>query len=81
MTRGVSTTSGTHGRIEEERKPLNGAELLIQTVRKHGIKVCFANPGTTEMFLVGALDTAPVGGGRVRAVLGLHETVCVRILL
>ena len=29
---------------------------------------------TTEMFLVGALDTAG-GGAQVRPVLGLHETV------
>jgi len=34
--------------------------------------VCFANPGTTEMWLVAALDTQR----SVRAVLGLHETVC-----
>ena len=33
--------------------------------------MCFANPGTTEMWLVDGLSKSPV-----RAVLGLHETVC-----
>lgn len=36
-----------------------------------GVDVCFANPGTTEMWLVDGLSKSPV-----RAVLGLHETVC-----
>ena len=34
--------------------------------------MCFANPGTTEMPLVAALDAEP----RMRAVLGLFEGVC-----
>lgn len=37
-----------------------------------GVDVCFANPGTTEMHLVAALDEEP----GVRAVLGLFEGVC-----
>jgi thiamine pyrophosphate-dependent acetolactate synthase large subunit-like protein len=37
-----------------------------------GVEVCVANPGTTEMWLVGALDKTPA----IRPVLGLHETVC-----
>lgn len=51
---------------------MNGAESLMRTAREAGIEVCFANPGTTEMQLVAALDV--VGG--VRAVLGLFEGVC-----
>jgi acetolactate synthase-1/2/3 large subunit len=51
---------------------MNGAESLMRTAREAGIEVCFANPGTTEMQLVAALDA--VGG--VRAVLGLFEGVC-----
>jgi acetolactate synthase-1/2/3 large subunit len=50
----------------------NGAERLIRTARALGIELCFANPGTTEMPLVNALDR--VGG--IRAVPGLHENVC-----
>jgi acetolactate synthase-1/2/3 large subunit len=51
---------------------MNGAESLMRTAASAGIEVCFANPGTTEMPLVTALDT--VSG--VRAVLGLFEGVC-----
>ena len=51
---------------------MNGAESLIRTARAAGIDVCFANPGTTEMPLVVALDAAP----GIRAVLGLFEGVC-----
>jgi acetolactate synthase I/II/III large subunit len=51
---------------------VNGAESLIRTVASAGVDVCFANPGTTEMHLVQALDD--VGG--IRPVLGLFEGVC-----
>ncbi len=51
---------------------MNGAESLMRTAVAGGIEVCFANPGTTEMPLVAALDA--VGG--VRPVLGLFEGVC-----
>ena len=36
-----------------------------------GVRVCFANPGTTEMWLADSLTRSDV-----RAVLCLHETVC-----
>ena len=51
---------------------MNGAESLMRTARDAGIDVCFANPGTTEMPLVVALDA--VSG--IRPVLGLFEGVC-----
>jgi acetolactate synthase-1/2/3 large subunit len=51
---------------------MNGAEALIRTALSAGIEVCFANPGTTEMPLVAALD----GVDGMRAVLGLFEGVC-----
>ena len=51
---------------------MNGAGCLIKTAKDFGIEVCFANPGTTELLLVDALDT--VGG--LRPVLGLFEGVC-----
>jgi acetolactate synthase-1/2/3 large subunit len=51
---------------------MNGAESLLRTALAAGIEVCFANPGTTEMPLVAALDA--VNG--MRAVLGLFEGVC-----
>jgi acetolactate synthase I/II/III large subunit len=51
---------------------MNGAESLIKTAVDSGVEVCFANPGTTEMPLVAALDS--VSG--MRAVLALFEGVC-----
>lgn len=50
---------------------MNGAEVLVQTLYKSGVEVCFANPGTSEMQLVAALDGLP----KIRAVLGLFEGV------
>lgn len=51
---------------------MNGAESLIRTAIGAGVTVCFANPGTTEMPLVAALDSVP----GMRPVLGLFEGVC-----
>lgn len=51
---------------------MNGAECIIKAAKDSGVEVCFANPGTTELPLVVALDT--VGG--IRPVLGLFEGVC-----
>ncbi|MGH7840446.1 MAG: acetolactate synthase large subunit [Candidatus Binataceae bacterium] len=51
---------------------MNGAESLIRTALAAGVEVCFANPGTTEMPLVAALDAS----AGMRAVLGLFEGVC-----
>jgi acetolactate synthase-1/2/3 large subunit len=51
---------------------MNGAECTMKAAKESGIEVCFANPGTTELPLVVALDT--VGG--IRPVLGLFEGVC-----
>jgi acetolactate synthase-1/2/3 large subunit len=51
---------------------MNGAEALIKTAVDCGIEICFANPGTTELPLVAALDR--IAG--IKAVLGLFEGVC-----
>src|SRR6202795_2022862 len=51
---------------------MNGAESLIRTAIAVGVEVCFANPGTTEMPLVAALDSAD----GLRPILGLFEGVC-----
>jgi len=50
---------------------MNGAESLARTLAACGIDTCFANPGTSEMHFVSALDR--VTG--LRCVLGLAETV------
>lgn len=50
---------------------MNGAESLLTTLVACGVEVCFANPGTSEMHFVAALDRAP----GMRTVLGLFEGV------
>ena len=55
-----------------EDAPATGAEALLRALAEGGVEVAFANPGTTEMWLVGALDKIPA----IRPILGLHETVC-----
>ena len=50
---------------------MNGAEALVATAISQGIEVCFANPGTTEMPLVVALNSVP----GLRSILCLHENV------
>jgi acetolactate synthase I/II/III large subunit len=50
---------------------MNGAESLVRTLVAAGVDVCFANPGTSEMNFVAALDK--VEG--LRPILGLFEGV------
>ncbi|GAA4539875.1 acetolactate synthase large subunit [Pseudonocardia xishanensis] len=48
-----------------------GAAVLLGTLADAGVTTCFANPGTSEMHLVAALDAEP----RTHAVLTLFEGV------
>ena len=50
---------------------MNGAKSLVETLLKSGIDTCFANPGTSEMHFVAALDQS----AGMRCVLGLQENV------
>jgi len=50
---------------------VTGADVLIKALANAGVEVCFANPGTSEMQLVAAIDGEP----RMRAILGLFEGV------
>jgi acetolactate synthase-1/2/3 large subunit len=45
---------------------MNGAESLVRTLLASGVDTCFANPGTSEMHFVAALDRAP----------GMHCVLC-----
>ena len=56
---------------EAASKRMNGAESLVRTLVAGGVEVSFANPGTSELHFVAALDK--VEG--MRCVLCLHETV------
>lgn len=48
---------------------MNGAQALLSTLVSNGVEVCFANPGTSEMHFVAALDAVP----QMRGVLTLFE--------
>ena len=50
---------------------MNGARSLLSTLVDAGVDVCFANPGTSEMHFVAALDDVPA----MRGVLCLFEGV------
>lgn len=56
---------GTNGKM-------TGAEAVIRTAAAAGIEACFANPGTTELYLVKALDECP----SIRSILAVFEGVC-----
>jgi acetolactate synthase-1/2/3 large subunit len=48
---------------------MNGAEAVLRTMADSGVSLCLANPGTSEMHMVAALDEVP----QMRAVLCLFE--------
>ncbi|HBB85170.1 MAG TPA: hypothetical protein DC031_18350, partial [Sulfitobacter sp.] len=52
-------------------KEMNGAESVVRSLHAGGVEVCFANPGTSEMQFVDALDRTKL----MRCVLGLFEGV------
>jgi acetolactate synthase-1/2/3 large subunit len=55
----------------DPEQAMTGAEALVSTLADHGVAACFANPGTSEMHLVTALDHEP----RIHSVLCLFEGV------
>lgn len=57
--------------LAETGAQFSGADHLVASLAGAGVGVCFANPGTTEMAFVHALDRMP----GMRAVLGLFEGV------
>ncbi|WP_424340707.1 thiamine pyrophosphate-binding protein, partial [Henriciella sp.] len=50
---------------------MTGADALVATLADNGVDACFANPGTSEMHLVTALDRET----RINSVLCLFEGV------
>ncbi|WP_290560538.1 acetolactate synthase large subunit [Aestuariivita sp.] len=60
------TSSQDHG-----TPAMNGAESVVRSLHAAGCEVCFANPGTSEMQFVDALDRT----GLLRCVLALFEGV------
>jgi acetolactate synthase I/II/III large subunit len=56
---------------DEAAQSLTGAEAIIGSLAECGVTACFANPGTSEMHLVTALDHEP----RIKSILCLFEGV------
>jgi acetolactate synthase-1/2/3 large subunit len=67
----VTTTEPTGVGADDPADTMTGAESLLRTLVASGVEVCFANPGTSEMHFVSAIDR--VEG--MRPVLGLFEGV------
>ena len=57
---------------ENSPKTMTGADALVAVAVASGVEVCFANPGTSEMHLVGALARRP---DELKSVLVLHENI------
>src|SRR3954463_10099866 len=62
---------GRIGRRGGRGRAMNGAGGGLRTRAASGVRVCFANPGTSEMHLVAAMDRVP----EMRGVLTLFEGV------
>ncbi|NYI01204.1 acetolactate synthase-1/2/3 large subunit [Cupriavidus plantarum] len=70
-TKTVSVNDGVTSGREATQGSMNGAESLVKTLLACGVDTCFANPGTSEMHFVAALDRIP----GMHCVLGLFEGV------
>lgn len=71
----VSTFSRARLAMRDDKDPsktMSGADALVDVAIASGVEVCFANPGTSEMHLVGALSRRPED---VKSVLVLHENI------
>ena len=64
-------SDASHEPVPAADPTTNGARALIRTLVDAGVDVCFANPGTSEMHFVAALDEVP----EMRGVLALFEGV------
>ena len=67
----MSSARAGVGPAPSAKGAINGAESLVRTLVAGGVEVCFANPGTSEMQLVAAVDRQH----GMRAILGLFEGV------
>src|SRR5882757_5581655 len=67
----VGLGSGGQSQVVSEERVMNGAESLVRSLLASGVDTCFANPGTSEIHFVAAIDQ--VGG--MRPILCLFEGV------
>jgi len=56
----------------KNKKYFTGAQAVLAAFADEGVRVCFANPGTTELELVRAFEA----NDDIRVVVGLQENVC-----
>lgn len=56
---------------QNRQNVMNGAQSMLQTLVNSNVTVCFSNPGTSEIYSVGAIDRIP----EMRGVLCLFEGV------
>jgi acetolactate synthase-1/2/3 large subunit len=68
---GLSRLEPPRNRTRRAGGSINGAESLVRTLVASWVDTCFANPGTSEMHFVAALDRVP----GIRCVLTLFEGV------
>jgi len=69
--RAASSIEGGLRLIQLSRSaPVNGAQTLVSTLTGLGVDICFANPGTSEMHFLAALDNPAM-----KSVLCLFEGV------
>ena len=54
--RWTSSWCGPTGPLGTNVRRMNGAESVLRTLAGAGVDVCFANPGTSEMHFVAAMD-------------------------
>ena len=67
----VTESSGSNTDLRREQgRTLTGAESLVAALANGGVEICLANPGTSEMHFLAALEHA-----RLRSVLCLFEGV------
>ncbi|WP_247616688.1 thiamine pyrophosphate-binding protein [Streptomyces sp. MK37H] len=67
----TETITLTHPAAHAEGRAMNGARSAVETLAATGVEVCFANPGTSGMHFVSALDHE----AGIRPVLCLFEGV------
>ena len=54
------------------QKITTGADVMLSALADSGVSICFANPGTTELDIIRALERQE----NIRCVIGLQENVC-----
>src|SRR5580658_3359966 len=68
--RNILCMGSTDVRLDQRGMVMNGSESLVATLVAEGVGICFANPGTSEMHFLAALENPGL-----RSVLVLFEGI------